>query len=256
MQQDSPSQTTRDLIIEAAFLSLAQASLEDLMSFVGPTSLSRAAADLLETEGRLGVRAPAPETIAYHFHTPDTERQFDLVRLADELIDQACAQTIEATEDARRTYLAAAEHFAETRSFEAIITAVDDDLAHYRPGSADALVDARERVYFTAVALCDLGSSIARKLQQTNERSVETAVPMYERFLEVTGRRLVDGFDTREFAALVAMLLEGQSLRARYRGELPLEKIAQAVIRIFWVFSVPRGSAEPDIYADLSNRRG
>jgi hypothetical protein len=218
----------------------------------GPTSLARAAGELIETESQIGVRAPAPETIAYHFHTPGTERKFDLGRLANELIDQACAQTVEAEEDARQTYLAAAERFAETRSLDALITAVDDDLAHYRPGIADALVDAWERVYFTAVALCDLGSSIARKLQQTNERSVETAIPIYERFLELTGRRLVDGFDTRELAALIAMLLEGQSLRARYKGELPLAKIAQAVIRMFWAFSVPCSLAESDIYADLS----
>jgi hypothetical protein len=252
MQRDPTGQPTRDLILEAAFLSVAEASLDDLLSFMGPTSLARAASEMIETDQRLGVRSPAPETVAYHFHTPDTERQFDLGQLADELIDQACAQTIEAATDARQTYLDAGERFAETRNFDAVITAIDGDLAHYRPGSADPLVDARERVYFTAIALCDVGSSIARKLQQTSERSVESAVPIYERFLELTGRRLVDGFDTRQLATLVAMLLEGQSLRARYRGELPVEKIAAAVIRIFWAFSVRCDSEEPDIHADLT----
>jgi hypothetical protein len=89
-------------------------------------------------------------------------------------------------EDARRTYLAAADRFSETRSLDAVVTAIDADLAQYRPGGADELVDARERVYFTAVALCDLGSTIAQKLQRTNELSVETAVPIYDRFLELT----------------------------------------------------------------------
>jgi hypothetical protein len=253
MREDSSHQTTRDLIIEAAFLSLAQASLKDLMSFLGPTSLARAAAEVLDTQQRIGVNAPAPETVAYHFHTSDTERQFDLVQLAEELIEQACAQTVEAAEDARRTYLAAADRFSETRSLDAVVTAIDDaDLAQYRPGGADELVDARERVYLTAVALCDLGSTIAQKLQRTNELSVETAVPIYDRFLELTGRRLVEGFDTKELATLIAMLLEGQSLRARYKGELPLATIANAVVRIFWAFSVTVDAEEPDVHAELS----
>jgi hypothetical protein len=256
MQQDPVAQTTRDLIVEAAFLSLAEASLEDLMSFVGPTSLARASKGLIEAERRVGVRPPAPETVAYHFHTPGTSRQFDLGTLADELIEQACSQTVEAAEDARQTYLAAAEHFAASHKFEAVIAAVDADLEHYRPGSADALVDARERVYFTAVALCDLGSSIARKLQQTNARSVDSAVPIYERFLQLTGRRMAGRFTVRELAALVAMLLEAQSLRARYKGELPIEKIAAAVIRIFWAFTVRQDAAESDVSADLVSALG
>jgi hypothetical protein len=67
-----------------------------------------------------------------------------------------------------------------------------------------------------------------------------------------TGRRLVEGFDTKELATLIAMLLEGQSLRARYKGELPLATIANAVVRIFWAFSVTVDAEEPDVHAELS----
>ena len=250
--QSSDRKETRALIVEAAFRLVAQASLDDVLRFVGPTSLAEAAHDLVIEDKRAGVKAPAAETVAYHFHEKGTARKFDIEALAGELLSQACEQIVEAAHIAQVEYLDAAERFADGGTLDAVATAVGKDLANYRPGSDDALVDARERLYFTAVALCDDESAMASQLRETNERTLNAAIPVYERFLALSGRRIVAGFDVRDLAALISMFLEGESLRYRYRASLAEQKIAHAVIRMFWAFTLPQDEVERDIQAELA----
>jgi hypothetical protein len=242
----------RQLIVEAAFHRMRGASLRDILSFLGPKALAEAARELVLEEQRANVRAPSPETVALHFRRPDTQRVFNLDELAEELLLQACAQIVEAAEDAVVGYLEAADAVAASGDLAEVARAMAKDLAQYQPGSVDPLIDARERLYFTAVALCDDESAVAKKLRKTMERVADGWVPVYKRFLEVSRRRMVQGYEERDLAVLVSMLLDGETLRYRFSGNLDFEKVFAAVIRLFWAFTAPIDGDDPDVVGELT----
>jgi hypothetical protein len=47
------------------------------------------------------------------------------------------------------------------------------------------------------------------------------------------------------------MLLNGEEIRYRYKNTLPAEMLSDAVMRIFWAFTVPRGAPTKDIEAEV-----
>jgi hypothetical protein len=237
--------------LETAFRALADATLSDLLSFLEPKRISDDARALIHEKRRIGVRPPHPTTVAYHFHVDGTERKFDRDKLVTEMLDRACRQVEETARESAATYIRAAESIAETGSVESIYQALEDDHERYSPGSAAEPVDARERLYLAAIALSDQGTDIANKLRAARTASDETFVNVYEKFLDMTGRRLVDGYTTRDLAVLISMLLNGESMRSRFRDSLPMETVAGAVVRMFWAFTIPADASAPDVEAEL-----
>jgi hypothetical protein len=257
MPDDEPRRTprgdaTHELIAEAAFRLISDASPDDFLGFLGPKRLADQAERIVFDDRRVGIRPPAPGTVGTHFAREGSHHAFDRGRLAGELVRRASADIAAAADAGQEGYFEAIDRFAATGDFDALVEAVAGDVDHYRPGGADPLTDARERLYFVATALADAESSFATPLRETQRDSVAKAAVIYRRVLEVTGRRMVDGYDETELATLIAMLMEGESLRHRSGASIAVEKVADAIFRIFWALTADADDPDPDYKADLT----
>jgi hypothetical protein len=242
---------TREFLVDAAFRAVAEASLTDLLAFLSPKTIAERARELMETDARSDDRAPSAPTVAYHFHVAGTSRKFDRQTLVDTLIDRACEQVADAARSAAEEYLRAADALAAGHDLDSVYQAVEHDIDMYRPGLVDRSVDARERLFFTAMATCDDGGHAAERLRETDARVETIFVGVYERFLMLTGRRVVSGYTTRELAILVSMLLNGEAMRYRYGNSLRASQVTRAIMRIFWAFTTRNGLPDPDVEGDL-----
>lgn len=195
--------------------------------------------------------AAAPMSAFLGFLNTEPESRHLDGELVETLVDRACQQTEEAAQVSAAGYLEAARMLAEGDAIAAVIDAIGNDLAQYRPGSIDPLVDGRERLYFTSAALCERNEMIASRLRDADTSSIDGFTVVYEEFLALTSRRMCAGFSTRDLAVLISMLLNGEGIRQRYGCSLPIEHIGAAVLRIFWAFTIPLGSPDTDVEAEL-----
>jgi hypothetical protein len=248
---DPMSEDTRELIIAAALSAIGNASVADTLSFLGPQTLAEESRELITRGRQLGVRPLTPSNVAFHFAKDGTSRQFDRDALVNELVDRACDRVANLAQTSARRYVLAAQELVDSQSAEPVHDAIAADMASYRPGGEELAGDAGARVYYLAVAMCDLDKELAGKLRATDTVTDGTFIGVYEEFLELTGREPIEGYETRDLALLISMLLNGEEIRYRYKNTLPAEMLSDAVMRIFWAFTVPCGAPTKDIEAEL-----
>jgi AcrR family transcriptional regulator len=227
-------------MVDVAFREVGQAGVSELLDFLTPERIVESAEEAL-----------TGDNVRYHFHKPKSQRQFDREALFLELLERACDQVAQASRKVTETHLANATAMESSGEVAPLYEAVAAGLEHYRPGAEDPAVDAREVIYFLGIALCDHERSVAQQLRATDEQTESTFARVYERFLDMTGRRIAAGYSVRDLAKLISMLLNGESMRYRYGNSLPLAKVADAGMRLFWALTTPEGEEDWDIEQDV-----
>jgi hypothetical protein len=250
-----PSNATRELLLDAALHLLSDAELSDLLAYITEKQIAEAAAEMLTDQGRNDVRPPSTRTVGYQFRGSSGTRKFDRGILASALLARALERNGEIERAAAEAHLIAADALAEAAGdpnadLRPVITAIFAEMQGRSPGAADPLLEARERVRYAAFAACDRDGALAKTLRNHDEVNDGMFDAVYERYLRISGRRPASGYTLRNMRHLIAMFLEGETVRARYGGSLPPVLVADTVLRMFWALSAPVDGPELDYQAE------
>lgn len=230
-------------ILDAALDVIGEANAEAFLKWITPELLAP----------RTSVSAA---TVRREFARIEREGEetggFDREALIVALVERAFGRIHGLVESSRETYMDAADFLGQEEALARVSAAIVADLNAYLPGmDSENDVTGQERMFMLAIATCDRHGRIARLLRERQEENLRLTVPIYEAFLARTHRRLAAGVTIEQLATTVAMLLDGAALRRRYHPQFADEPVTDAVLRLFWSFTVARDSEDRDVVAEL-----
>jgi hypothetical protein len=248
---DGSVHPTKRLLVEASLRRVAEASLDEFLAFLTPVAVAARAERLIADERR-DSEPPRESTVRYHFKREGTRAGFDLDALAAQLVDFACEAVEQISRTSAADYMAAITSLKEAGSLEPVAQALASELGVYRPGGTpDPFADARERVFFMAIAAADDGGETARRLRECDRLTEQLFAGIYDAGLAITGRRMVGGYSTRDLAKLISMFLNGEAMRYRYGNSVAVSTVVDTVLRLFWVFTASHDEQDLDVAANL-----
>lgn len=225
--------TTRPIkakLVDLALEHLGQARPGDLLAFVSRQRLAREA-------------NCAPGTVNYNFGGQG--QAFDPDLLASSAYTVVVDELIELSKRSAVRYETAIGGLEDDRSAATLLRALAGNLVEFETYD-DPATNGRERLYFMGAAIADTSGAFRRETQRLDEAVTEVYAPIYDGICAALGRRWATGDALRATGQTIAMYLDGVTLRRRAGIDIPNDRVADAVGRIFQAYTVRIGDSDPD----------